>query len=399
LNNPNIPGGNQSTDANPYVRNDGSRLIPQSAAEVLQPKEAPAPPVRSRQARNGIVVFFNFLMTAMVLGVIGVISLFFVGKQNFEKSGPLKTAQTIVVKEGASLSKISEQLLARGIIDNELLFRYGVQFNGAGNAMKPGEYAFKPGMSMSNVMEAIRSGKGIIYKVTIPEGLTTHQIYARVKANETLVGDMPEMTAEGSLMPDTYPFQRGTTREEVIAQMKRSQERFLSEIWDRRISNLPIKTPQEMVTLASIVEKETGKADERPRVASVFINRLNKGMKIQSDPTIIYGIFGGAGKPKGRPIYRSDIDKHTPYNTYSISGLPPGPIANPGRAALEAVANPSITEDLFFVADGTGGHVFAKTLSEHQANVVRWRAIEKRAKEEKEAKKISKPATASTTGN
>ena len=164
--------------------------------------------------------------------------------------------------------------------------------------------------------------------------------------------------------------------------MKRQQTRQLAEIWERRIEGLPIKTPEELVILASIVEKETAKADERPRVASVFINRLNKGMRLQSDPTIIYGLFGGQGKPKDRPIFQSDIDRETPYNTYLINGLPPTPIANPGRAAMEAVANPSRTEDLYFVADGTGGHVFAATLDEHNQNVTRWRSIEKRLKEE-----------------
>jgi len=221
--------------------------------------------------------------------------------------------------------------------------------------------------------------------VSIPEGLTSYQAMQRIASNEILEGPMPEtIPEEGSIMPDTYPFQRGTTRKELIEQMRRQQERFLAQIWEKRIDGLPINSPEEMVTLASIVEKETGKADERPRVASVFINRLNKGMRLQSDPTIIYGIFGGQGKPKDRPIYQSDIDQVTPYNTYQVDGLPPTPIANPGRAALEAVANPSRTEDLFFVADGTGGHVFARTYAEHNANVKRWRAIEKRLKEEAE---------------
>ena len=209
------------------------------------------------------------------------------------------------------------------------------------------------------------------------------QILDRLAKNEILEGELPEVApAEGTLMPDTYPFQRGTTRKEIIERMQLAQKQFLASVWEKRVDNLPISSPEEMVILASIVEKETGRAAERPHVASVFINRLRKGMKLQSDPTIIYGIFGGAGKPKDRPIYRSDIDKPTPYNTYTIPALPPGPIANPGRAALEAVANPSITDDLFFVANGTGGHVFAKTLEEHNQNVARWRAIEKQLKEQ-----------------
>ena len=179
-------------------------------------------------------------------------------------------------------------------------------------------------------------------------------------------------------MPDTYKFTRGTTRQQILDQMRRSQDRAVEEIWARRSPDLPIDTPEELVTLASIVEKETGKADERPRVAAVFINRLRDGMRLQSDPTIIYGVFGGAGKPPDRPILQSDLDKPTPYNTYQVSGLPPTPIANPGRAALEAVANPSRTEELYFVADGTGGHAFAATLEEHNRNVARWREVERR---------------------
>ena len=191
-------------------------------------------------------------------------------------------------------------------------------------------------------------------------------------------------------------FSRGTTREQIIDQMRRAQERTIAEIWARRSSDLPITTPAEFVTLASIVEKETCKADERPLVAAVFINRLRKNIKLQSDPTIIYGLFGGKGKPPDRPIYRSDIDKRTPYNTYVIEGLPPGPITNPGRAALEAVANPSRTDDLFFVADGTGGHVFAATLEDHNRNVARWRRIEA---EKAKAKKAAETAAEKTPEN
>jgi UPF0755 protein len=187
---------------------------------------------------------------------------------------------------------------------------------------------------------------------------------------------MPNETPpEGGLAADTIRFTRGMQRREVIDRLAAQQKELVEEVWKRRSPDLPVKDINEFVTLASIVEKETGRADERPRVASVFINRLRKGMRLQSDPTILYGIFGGEGRPADRPIYRSDIDKPTPYNTYTIDGLPPGPIAIPGRASLEAVANPSLTDDLYFVADGTGGHVFAATLQEHNENVARWRRI------------------------
>lgn len=363
----------------------GFSTPPRSAKQILQPRDVPPPPKRSRMARNQTVVFLNFLMSLLVFGALAGGAAFWVGKLRFEETGPLTKARTVIIEEGSGLNTIAGKLQSAGIISSDFIFSHGVKAYNAAGDLKAGEYAFKPGMSMRQVMETIRSGKGIVHKVSIPEGLTSFQIMQRLAANDTLEGALPEtIPPEGSLMPDTYPFQRGTTRQEIIDQMEKAQQRFINEVWDRRIDGLPVTTPEEMITLASIVEKETGKADERPRVASVFINRLNKGMRLQSDPTIIYGLFGGEGKPKDRPIYRSDIEKETPYNTYVINGLPPTPIANPGRAALEAVANPSRTEDLYFVADGSGGHVFSKTLEEHNANVTRWRAIEKRLQEEAE---------------
>lgn len=251
------------------------------------------------------------------------------------------------------------------------------------SALKAGEYEIKAGASMRDVMELLKSGKSVMYSLTIPEGLTVEQAFERIAQQDALSGDMPaEMPAEGTLATDTQRFTRGTSRQSIIDKMLAHQKQMVAEIWERREANLPLADINEFVTLASIVEKETGRADERSRVASVFINRLNKKMRLQSDPTILYGLFGGKGRPADRPIYQSDIDKPTPYNTYQINGLPPTPIANPGRAALEAVANPSQTSDLYFVADGTGGHVFAKTLDEHNENVARWRAAQKKQAEE-----------------
>ncbi|MFZ1815706.1 MAG: endolytic transglycosylase MltG [Rhizobiaceae bacterium] len=373
----------------------GSRIVPRSASDVLEPTEAPPPPKRSRHARNGMVVIFNGIMSLLVFAAILASGVVYFGKLRFEEPGPLQSARTIVIKEGSSLSRIAQQLETAGIIESELVFRGGVMAHKSAVSLKAGEYAFKPGMSMFEVMDAIRSGKGVVHKVTLPEGLTVHQIFQRIADNDVLVGDLPsELPPEGSLLPDTYPFQRGTTRQEVVEQMRRARDKLVNEIWGRRVGGLPVGTAEEMVTLASIVEKETGRADERPLVASVFINRLNKGMRLQSDPTILYGLFGGEGRPADRPIFKSDIEKPTPYNTYVIEGLPPGPIANPGRAALEAVANPSRTENLFFVADGTGGHVFASTLEEHETNVKRWRQIEKQKKEEAARKSEEASSTA-----
>lgn len=359
--------------------------VARSPQDILQPRDVPEPPKRSRQARNKFVVFLNFCLSSLVLIMLAMGAAFYFGKVQFDEDGPLQKAKTIVIEEGSGLSTIADKLVSSGIISSDFVFEQGVKASGNAKALKAGEYAFKPAMSMRDVMQTIVSGKGVVHKVSVPEGLTSFEIMKRVAEHEILEGDMPEeIPVEGSIMPDTYPFQRGTTRKELIEQMRRQQEQFLAQIWEKRIDGLPLASPEEMVILASIVEKETAKADERPRVAGVFINRLNKGMRLQSDPTIIYGIFGGEGKPSDRPIYKSDIAQKTDYNTYQIDGLPPTPIGNPGRAALEAVANPSRTEDLFFVADGTGGHVFAKTLDEHEANVKRWRAIEKRMKEEAE---------------
>jgi UPF0755 protein len=228
---------------------------------------------------------------------------------------------------------------------------------------------------MEEVMDLLVSGKSITYKISIPEGFTSAMALARIGANEVLTGEPPAPPPEGAIMPDTYLFKRGTTRAGLVADMQAAQDRLVDGIWAGRKSGLPIHTREQAVILASIVEKETAVADERPLIASVFVNRLRRGMRLQSDPTIIYGIVGGKGRLE-RPLTRADITTPTPYNTYTIDGLPPGPIANPGRAALEAVANPADTTYLYFVADGTGGHAFASSLDEHNRNVAKWRNIE-----------------------
>ena len=345
---------------------------------------------RSGSVRNKAVVLFNFMLSSLVLAIVLVGVGLYLGKLQFDAPGPLKEDTTVMVAKGAGLDSITNILEQKNIINQPFLFKMGVRAYKAERDLKAGEYAFSPAMSMHEVMQILTSGKAILHAFTAPEGLTTVQIFRRLAKNETLTGGMPALPAEGSLLPETYSFQRGDTREKIVKQMLDGQKKALAEIWAARDPDLPISTPEELVTLASIVEKETGIAHERPMVASIFINRLNKGMKLQSDPTIIYGIFGGEGKPKGRPIYRSDIDKPTPYNTYSIPALPPGPIASPGRAAMEAVAHPAKSDFIYFVADGTGGHVFAVTLQEHEANVVKWRQLEKQRKAEA-AKKETTP--------
>ena len=372
------PADEQPKGATQETNATSKPFVPKSASEALRPEPGTPPPrKRSRHARSQIVVFMNFMLSLIVLVLLGASALFYFGKMQFDGQGPLTAETTFLVKRGAGIAEVSNSLENRDIVSDARIFRYGMRTLGHENDLKAGEYAIPAGASMRDVMNILISGKSIMYPLTIPEGLTVKQIFDRISADPTLVGDMPkDMPPEGSLFTDTLNFTRGTTRSEIIDRMVASQKKLVDEAWAKRNPDLPVKDRNEFVTLASIVEKETGIASERPHVASVFVNRLKKGMRIQSDPTIIYGLFGGAGKPSDRPIFKSDIEKPTPYNTYVINGLPPTPIANPGRAALEAVANPLDTEDLYFVADGTGGHVFSKTLQEHNANVRKWRSVE-----------------------
>lgn len=353
-------------------------FIPKSPNEALKPERVPEPPKRSKKARSQLVIFLNFVMTMVVAACIVGVAVFYYVMTSYSKPGPLETNTHFIVREGAGIAEIANNLERNGIVSDARVFRYVTTTSlDKGDTLKAGEYEVKAGASMKDVMQLLESGKSILYSVSLPEGLTVQQMMGRLSEDTILEGELPqERPPEGSLRPDTYKFSRGTKRAEIMSQMRAAQEKLIDQVWEKRDGDLPVKTKQEFVTLASIVEKETGKDDERAHVASVFINRLNRGMRLQSDPTILYGLFGGAGRPADRPIYRSDIDKETPYNTYHIKGLPPTPIANPGRAALEAVANPWRTKDLYFVADGTGGHVFAQTLDEHNANVKRWRAVQ-----------------------
>ncbi|MBB4955872.1 UPF0755 protein [Agrobacterium vitis] len=352
--------------------------IPKSPSETLRPERVPQLPKRSRRARSQFVVFLNLLMTMAVFACVIAIAGFYYAVSAFHAQGPLQTNANFMVRSGASLVEISSNLERNGMISEGRIFRYmSATYLNNGDTLKAGEYEIKAGASMSDILELLRSGKSILYSVTLPEGLTVKQMFDRLAADPVLEGDLPQvLPAEGSLRPDTYKFTRGTKRQDIVDQMLDAQKKLIDQIWEKRSPDLFLKTKEQFIVLASIVEKETGKDDERAHVASVFLNRLQKGMRLQSDPTIIYGLFGGDGKPSDRPIYQSDLQKQTPYNTYVIKGLPPGPIANPGRAALEAVANPWRTSDLYFVADGTGGHAFAATLEEHNANVKKWRKLE-----------------------
>lgn len=279
------------------------------------------------------------------------------------------------VPRGSGLSSIANRLEAEGLVNNADLFRLVTQLRGNEAKFKAGEFALTPGNSMAQIYEDLAEGRAILYPVTAPEGITSAQIVRALDGVLTLTDDDPAVPAEGTLLPETYLTPRGMTQSDLIAKMAAAQTALLDEIWDNRAPDLPINSREEAIILASVVEKETGVGMERDKVAGVFINRLRRGMKLQSDPTIIYGITGG--DPIGRRIRQSEIDRVTPWNTYQIPALPETPICNPGEAAIRAVLNPAETDALYFVADGTGGHAFASTLAEHNRNVAAWRKIQR----------------------
>jgi UPF0755 protein len=352
-------------------------ISPRSPRAALEPEQVPPPPKRSERARNPFVVVGNAVITIVLLLMIGTGAAYVYGKQKIEAPGPLQEDKIVNIPPRAGMTDIADILQREGVIDNNRWAFIGSVFAlKARSELKPGEYAFQKNASLRDVIGTMVEGKVVQHAVTIPEGLTSEQIVARLSDNDIFAGAVKEMPREGTLLPETYKFPRGTTRDQVIQRLQQAQKRVLAEIWERRNPDIPIRTPDQLVTLASIVEKETGKADERSRVAAVFVNRLRQRIKLQSDPTIIYGLVGGKGT-LGRPIKRSEIQQPSPYNTYVVDGLPPGPIANPGRASLEAAANPARTRDLFFVADGTGGHAFTETYDQHQKNVAKLRTMEK----------------------
>jgi UPF0755 protein len=325
--------------------------------------------------RHPLVVIGNAVFTLLVVVSIAVGAALFFGKQRFEAPGPLAADKVVNIPRGAGIRDIADLLQREGVIDQPYVFMGGVVVLKARGDLKSGEYQFTKRASLADVVDTIVENKVVQHTFTVPEGLTSEQIVARLLDNDALAGQIKEIPREGTLLPETYKFTRGMTREQIIQRMQQSHRHILQEVWEHRMADLPVKTPEQLVILASIIEKETGRPEERTRVAAVFVNRLKSKMRLQSDPTIIYGLTGGKGS-LGRPILKSEIEQPTPYNTYAIDGLPPGPIANPGRASLEAAANPARTKELYFVADGTGGHVFSDSYAEHQKNVARLRGIE-----------------------
>ncbi len=365
-----------------------SRLTPRSPAEALEPRRAPVRPrsLRERQPprklgprRRAFNAFLTFL--AVSLAAVAVLVLAF--EHELNKAGPLAEAKSVTIRDREGAQEIANRLEGEGIVRSAHVFVAHYLLRSAMSqgekqrfVLKSGEYQFEKGASVREVAEAIGKGRSITFNITIPEGLTSWQIVERLKADQNLTGEVTRVPAEGSLMPDTYRVPKGMSRTAVLEIMQAEQRRFMERLWSQRAEGLPVRTPEEALILASIVEKETGRRDERERVAAVFVNRLRKNMRLQSDPTILYGLAGGQVQ-WGKPITRSDINSRTPHNTYVIAALPPTPICNPGRATIQATLKPATTNEIFFVADGQGGHIFSETLKEHNAAVQNWRKTEK----------------------
>jgi UPF0755 protein len=316
---------------------------------------------------------FTAVLSLLALALAVVIGGYLWSLSAVNQPGPLGQPVTVIIRPGTGLANIASQLADADIISNDLLFQFEARRSGKERSLKPGEYRFEPGGSITTVIDRLVKRDVVARFVTIPEGLVTAEIMRIIVATDGLMGDSPNTIADGELLPETYRYEWGDTKTALIARMRKARDNALAELWAARAPDLPFTSPEEAMTLAAIVEKETGLAAERPKVAGVFINRLKKKMRLQSDPTVIYGI-----NPQGleRDLTRQDLVSPTAFNTYVIDRLPPSPICHPGRASIAAVLQPEATEALYFVADGTGGHAFAATLAEHNRNVARWRKIE-----------------------
>lgn len=302
---------------------------------------------------------------------------FFGERFYFHKPGPGFARTVVVIKPRSSLSSVSRELEGAGVIRSGILFQAGVILRGRTAQLKAGEYGFPPHITEAAVVDMLVMHKVIEHRMTIPEGLTSEMAVALLDGEPALTGKSPAM-AEGSLLPETYMFELGTSRAQILARMHKAQVELLARLWPTRKPGLPLQTVEDALTLASIVEKETAIPSERPHVAAVYINRLKSRMKLEADPTIIYGLTKGVAL--GHGITQTELQKPNPYSTYQIDGLPPTPICNPGKDLIAAVLTPSDSPDLYFVADGTGGHVFARTKAEHEQNVAHWRVLEQQAK-------------------
>ncbi len=342
----------------------------------LDPRLAKIPGVTP--ARRWVVVALSAAGTLAAVALIALIWALW----TFNGDGPISlhgSSTTVIVRRGASLGEVASSLERAGVVRSAAVFAAAAQVTGAARELKPGEYEFGSRSPMSAVLLAIRNGDVVRHMLTIPEGYTSEMVAETLQKMPTLTGEAPQ-APEGAILPDSYQYENGDDRAAVLKRMMDARDQTLAALWAERQPNLPFTIPEQAVILASIVEKETGVATERPKVAAVFVNRLRLGMRLESDPTIIYGI--SRGRPLGRGLRLTEVNTPSPYNTYLIPGLPPTPIANPGRAALAAVLDPPQSDALFFVADGSGGHAFAATYNEHLKNVAHWRDVQKaRARE------------------
>lgn len=310
----------------------------------------------------------NFFIFFVIVCFLGVIFL----KKQVAGSGPLAETVTVDISRGISSQKVAEILYDKGVISQPLIFRLLMKYKQNDGQIKAGEYLFAPQVSMLQVLDKLVRGEVVYHKITIPEGYTVGQVLYLLNMNDLLSGEFDIFPDEGAFLPETYTFQKGESRNRLVQEAMAAMTKKLQEVWDSRDEGLPYKDIRDLLIMASIIEKETGVRSERSQVASVFVNRLRKGMLLQTDPTVIYALTEGR-EELGRPLTRKDLSVDSPYNTYKYAGLPPSPICNPGEASLYAAAHPAETDFLYFVASGNGGHNFAKTLSEHNLNVTNWK--------------------------
>lgn len=323
---------------------------------------------------------WEILGIAFFLGLFAAGTLFLDGVKAMRFSS--KNDAVLVIPAGMSLQNIAALLKEKRVVSSAFYFEWMVRLFNRDSPLKAGEYALPEGLPFQELLLRLQQGRVLTHRLTIPEGLMSSEITALLLTDNKLEGDIDVLPPEGTLLPETYHYHRPQSRQALLGRMRVAQQELLNELWPKRKEGLPLTTQEEAIILASIVERETSLESERRHIAGVFSNRLKKGMPLQSDPTVRYGLYQQAGKPFEGPLMRDHLKHETPYNTYEISGLPPSPICHPGRASLEAVLTPLETEDLYFVADGVGGHHFSKTYREHQQHHQNWRKIRRRRRQE-----------------